>query len=133
MTVTTVPEVHPVMALIAGRLAAGGRTGEADDQFRLALAVEGGGMRGTISAGMALGLHELGLTAVFDGVYGSSAGAITGAWLYGRQCPRAGGADVAPHPALVLIAEADGNRTRQRRGTPLSGFEDRRRLGRACR
>jgi hypothetical protein len=25
----------------------------------------------------------------------------------------------------VLMAEADGNRTRQRRGTPLSGFEDR--------
>ena len=26
--------------------------------------------------------------------------------------------------AFVLVAEADGNRTRQRRGTPLSGFED---------
>jgi hypothetical protein len=24
----------------------------------------------------------------------------------------------------ALVAEADGNRTRQRRGTPLSGFED---------
>jgi len=24
----------------------------------------------------------------------------------------------------VLVAEADGNRTRQRRGTPLTGFED---------
>ena len=28
------------------------------------------------------------------------------------------------HPAKELVAEADGNRTRQRRGTPLSGFED---------
>ena len=27
-------------------------------------------------------------------------------------------------PARKLVAEADGNRTRQRRGTPLSGFED---------
>jgi hypothetical protein len=26
--------------------------------------------------------------------------------------------------AFALVAEADGNRTRQRRGTPLSGFED---------
>ena len=26
--------------------------------------------------------------------------------------------------AFWLVAEADGNRTRQRRGTPLSGFED---------
>jgi predicted acylesterase/phospholipase RssA len=38
-------------------------------------------MRGTVSAGMALALHELGLTPAFDAVYGASAGAITGAWL----------------------------------------------------
>jgi len=38
-------------------------------------------MRGTVSAGMALALHELGLLTAFDAVYGSSAGAITGAWL----------------------------------------------------
>ena len=38
-------------------------------------------MRGTVSAGMALALHELGLVSAFDAVYGSSAGAITGAWL----------------------------------------------------
>ena len=44
-------------------------------------------MRGTITAGMALALHELGLTSVFDGVYGSSAGAITGAWLCSANPP----------------------------------------------
>ncbi len=38
-------------------------------------------MRGTVSAGMALALHELGLVSAFDAVYGASAGAITGAWL----------------------------------------------------
>jgi len=38
-------------------------------------------MRGTVSAGMALALHELGVMSAFDAVYGSSAGAITGAWL----------------------------------------------------
>jgi predicted acylesterase/phospholipase RssA len=38
-------------------------------------------MRGTVSAGMACALHELGLTGAFDAVYGSSAGAINGAWL----------------------------------------------------
>ena len=42
----------------------------------------------------------------------------------GRHHPLAGSAQVAPHRALVLVAEADGNRTRQRRGTPLTGFED---------
>jgi hypothetical protein len=31
----------------------------------------------------------------------------------------------SPHRgARALVAEADGNRTRQRRGTPLTGFED---------
>jgi predicted patatin/cPLA2 family phospholipase len=45
------------------------------------LSVEGGGMRGTVSAGMALALHELGMVPALDAVYGSSAGAITGAWL----------------------------------------------------
>jgi predicted acylesterase/phospholipase RssA len=49
--------------------------------MRIALAIEGGAMRGTVSAGMALALHELGLTSSFDAVYGASAGAITGAWL----------------------------------------------------
>ena len=38
-------------------------------------------MRGTVSAGMALALHELGMVPAFDAVYGASAGAITGAWL----------------------------------------------------
>ena len=51
------------------------------DGLRVALAIEGGGMRGVISAGMALELHERGLVPAFDAVYGASAGAITGAWL----------------------------------------------------
>jgi predicted acylesterase/phospholipase RssA len=52
--------------------------------LRVALAIEGGGMRGAISAGMALALDELGLVSAFDAVYGASAGAITGAWLLSR-------------------------------------------------
>jgi predicted patatin/cPLA2 family phospholipase len=51
------------------------------DGLRVALAIEGGGMRGVISAGMALELHARGLVPAFDAVYGSSAGAITAAWL----------------------------------------------------
>jgi predicted patatin/cPLA2 family phospholipase len=78
---------HPALALIAQRRAAGGAPGAHGDGHRLALAIEGGGMRGTITAGMALGLHELGLTPVFDDVYGSSAGAITGAWLCSANPP----------------------------------------------
>ncbi|WP_433678189.1 patatin-like phospholipase family protein [Nocardia sp. CA-119907] len=52
-----------------------------DDDHQVAIAIEGGGMRGTVSAGMALALHELGLLRLFDRVYGSSAGAISAAWL----------------------------------------------------
>jgi predicted patatin/cPLA2 family phospholipase len=70
-----------VLGVVAARAAAGSRPGARDDGLRVALAIEGGGMRGTISAGMALALHELGLVGAFDAVYGASAGAITAAWL----------------------------------------------------
>jgi predicted patatin/cPLA2 family phospholipase len=55
--------------------------GRRDDGHRVALAIEGGGMRGTVSAGMALAISELGLLPLFDAVYGASAGAISAAWL----------------------------------------------------
>lgn len=74
-------KVHEVLQLIKERVRSGSTPGRRDDPYRIALSVEGGGMRGTVSAGMALALHERGLVSAFDAVYGSSAGAITGAWL----------------------------------------------------
>lgn len=38
-------------------------------------------MRGAVSGGMALALHELGLADAFDDAYGSSAGALNAMWL----------------------------------------------------
>jgi predicted patatin/cPLA2 family phospholipase len=70
-----------VLRVLAARARSGSQPGARDDGLRVALAVEGGGMRGTISAGMALTLHELGLVSAFDAAYGASAGAITVAWL----------------------------------------------------
>ncbi|HEY0932935.1 MAG TPA: patatin-like phospholipase family protein [Trebonia sp.] len=70
-----------LLDILNERARTGSRPGHRADSHRVALSVEGGGMRGTISAGMALALHELGLVPAFDAVYGSSAGAITGAWL----------------------------------------------------
>jgi predicted patatin/cPLA2 family phospholipase len=67
---------HAVADLLRRRAA-----GERDDGARLVLAIEGGGMRGAVSAGMAIAIDELGLTAAFDAVYGASAGALNGAWL----------------------------------------------------
>src|SRR5215472_13583441 len=72
---------HEVPRVLAERLRAASRPGYRTDGMRIALGIEGGGMRGTISAGMALALHELGVVSAFDAVYGASAGAITGAWL----------------------------------------------------
>jgi predicted acylesterase/phospholipase RssA len=80
----TVTPVHEVLRVLGERARAGSLPGSRDDGFRVALAIEGGGMRGTISAGMALALDELGLVPAFDAVYGASAGAITGAWLLSR-------------------------------------------------
>jgi predicted patatin/cPLA2 family phospholipase len=73
--------VDELLKVIGERARAGSRPGQRTDSCRVALSIEGGGMRGTVSAGMALALHELGLLGAFDAVYGSSAGAITGAWL----------------------------------------------------
>jgi len=58
-----------------------------DDGMRVALAIEGGGMRGCISAGMVCAVHHLNLTDSFDVVYGSSAGTIVGAYLITGQLP----------------------------------------------
>lgn len=72
---------HELLRVLTQRRGAGSRPGRRTDGLRIALAIEGGGMRGTVSGGMALALHELGLLPAFDAVYGASAGAISGAWL----------------------------------------------------
>jgi predicted patatin/cPLA2 family phospholipase len=75
------PGQQDVLGVLRDRLRAGSTPGHRADGLRVVLAIEGGGMRGTVSAGMALALHELGLVPAFDAAYGASAGAITGAWL----------------------------------------------------
>ena len=55
--------------------------GHRGDSARLALVVEGGSSRGVYSAGMAGAIEQLGFLSLFDAVYGSSAGALNGAWL----------------------------------------------------
>ena len=76
--------MHEVLRVLGERATAGSLPGARRDGLRVALAIEGGGMRGAISAGMALALDELGLVSAFNAVYGASAGAITGAWLLSR-------------------------------------------------
>jgi predicted patatin/cPLA2 family phospholipase len=93
--------MHDVLRVLVERAQAGSRPGERDDGFRVALAIEGGAMRGTISAGMALALDELGLVPAFDAVYGASAGAITGAWLLSRPAGLRGWTEPAYARAFI--------------------------------
>jgi predicted acylesterase/phospholipase RssA len=57
------------------------------DRYKIALCIEGGGMRGCVSAGMVCAIHHLNLTDSLNVVYGSSAGTIVGAYLITGQLP----------------------------------------------
>jgi predicted patatin/cPLA2 family phospholipase len=74
-----------VRDILRGRIARRTAGPPFQDDARLALAIEGGAMRGVVSAGMVSALEELGLTAAFDAVYGSSAGALNGAYFLAGQ------------------------------------------------
>ena len=84
---SSLPADHPVIAALHERLRSGSAPGARDDGMRIALAIEGGGMRGSVAAGMVAALHHLNLTDAFDGVYGSSAGTLIGAYFLSRQLP----------------------------------------------
>src|SRR5215207_374535 len=72
---------HPVAAALRERRLAGSRPGARQDPHRIALVLEGGGMRGVVSAGMTAALERLELTPCFDLVVGASAGALNAAAL----------------------------------------------------
>ena len=73
------PVNSPVIDLILKRAHEGSKPGHREDQNKLGLAIEGGAMRGVVTAGMVTGLERLGLRDSFDVVYGSSSGASNGA------------------------------------------------------
>ena len=76
---------HPVVQLLHDRRRNGRRSNAKDEQCKIALAVEGGGMRGCVSAGMICAVHYLNLTASLDAVYGASAGTVVGSYLITEQ------------------------------------------------
>ena len=80
---------HPVVQLIHERRRRRENNDNSadDDGAKVILAIEGGGMRGCVSAGMVCALHCLNLTDTIDAVYGSSAGTIVGAYLITKQLP----------------------------------------------
>ena len=84
-------KVHPVLQLLHERRRTESpltpTTETRPDGFKVALVVEGGGMRGCLSAGMVAALYYLGLEDTFDVIYGSSAGTVIGAYFNTRQLP----------------------------------------------
>ena len=85
-----------VLDILARRRAHESIPGARRDDHRVALVIEGGGSRATYSTGMVGVIHELGLTSCFDAVYGSSAGALNGAWLLCGRTPQAMAGWTAP-------------------------------------
>jgi predicted patatin/cPLA2 family phospholipase len=76
---------HPVVQTLQRRRAEGSRPGARTDGRRVALVIEGGGMRGVVSAGMTAAIEQLGLRDAFDEVHGASAGAFNAAFLLAGQ------------------------------------------------
>src|SRR3954466_9326738 len=100
---------HPVLGALRERPAGA----------RVALVIEGGGMRGAVSGGMALALDELGLADAFDAAYGSSAGCLNAMWLVSGRL-RDG---IPTWTAPTLVRELLSRR-RVLRGGPLVGIRD---------
>lgn len=74
-----------VLEVVLRRAREGSRPGARNDDHLVALAIEGGGMRGAISSGMCVVLEAAGLTKAFDRVYGVSSGALNGSALCAGQ------------------------------------------------
>lgn len=76
---------HPALQLLRQRIAQRSLPNDRADKFKLGLVVEGGGMRGAVSAGGLLELGNLGFRECFDAIYGSSAGAINATYFLSGQ------------------------------------------------
>ncbi len=85
IAVTEDQRQHPVIELLRRRRSEGSRPGQRTDGRRVALAIEGGGMRGIVSAAMTAAIEQLGFRDAFDEVYGASAGAFNAAFMIAGQ------------------------------------------------
>lgn len=70
-----------VLTILDKRKLSNYEAGSHSDGSKLALVVEGGGMRGVISSAMLEAIKEMGYSNCFDSIYGTSAGAINAAYF----------------------------------------------------
>jgi predicted patatin/cPLA2 family phospholipase len=114
---TVPPDMHPVLRHILEREQAGSVRGERDDSRVIALTVEGGGHRGSISAGMLVGMEAMGLMDSVDVIYGVSSGSLNGSYAATGQA--ALGATNYEETANKGFA----NKWRLLRGRPVIDFD----------
>jgi predicted patatin/cPLA2 family phospholipase len=105
---------HPVLEVLRERAHAGSSPGRRHDPHRVALVVEGGGMRGVVSAAMTAALERLGLTGCFDLAVGASAGAINAAALIAGVAREGSAAYCGPLASRDFV-----NPARALRGRPV--------------
>ena len=84
---SSVKSSHPVIELVAKRWKTKSKPGKrlSGDAQKVALCIEGGGMRGCVAAGATAAINFLGLSDSIDVIYGSSAGAMVGTYFISRQ------------------------------------------------
>lgn len=75
------PPPNSVVELLHSRRASGSQPGRRADDSHVALAVEGGGMRGIVSGAMLSALADHSFTNSFDSIYSLSAGAINSTYF----------------------------------------------------
>jgi predicted patatin/cPLA2 family phospholipase len=108
---------HPVAEVMLHRLASGSQRGERDDEFRVALAIEGGGYAGVVSAGKLVALEQAGFIETVDDVVGTSSGALNGV------STAAGQAALGSTNYIDLLHTRFVNRWRVLGGRPAINFD----------
>ena len=69
--------MNQTLEILKHRHHSGSEPGKRDDPYKIALCVEGGGLRGVVSGGALASLEALGYKKAFDVLYGASSGAYS--------------------------------------------------------